>query len=265
MTSVSYLDMSHNRLTNMQGVLKSFKLLKLLNVSYNYLYQLPNLDSLTKLQVLDASFNQLSALNRSVFRHNTGIIYLSLENNALYTLPLDIFQNLQNLKVLSCTNNRLNTLQPRVFENLTSLISLRLSYNHISDISDLFWELSKLEHLEIQQNTIQSLPVGVFDHCKSLKFINFTTNSISVIESAVFNDTNLQTLDLRSNNLYLVTETSFTKLQNYTLLVDESATCCFTNNVNCISENPRPVYLTCRRILNGTLLQISMWSLVWLA
>ena len=77
----------------------------------------------------------------------------------------------------------------------------------------------------------------------------------------VFNDTNIQTLDLRSNDLYLVTRTSFTTQQDYTVLVDHSATCCFANNITCISEKPKPVYLTCRRILNGTLLQISMWSL----
>ena len=162
---------------------------------------------------------------------------------------------------MTCTYNRLTTLPRGVFGNLTSLISLKLSYNQLLDISGVFLGLSRLEHLEIQQNAIHTLPAAVFDHCKNLKFINFSTNSINRIGRMVFNNTKIQTLDLRSNDLYLVTETSFIKLQDYTVLVDESATCCFADNVTCISENPRPVYLTCRRILNGILLQMSMWSL----
>ena len=197
------------------------------------------------------------------FNTTLKFIYISLDSNALFTLPVDIFQNLQNLQVLTCTNNLLNTLTPGVFRNLTSLISLDLSYNYLLEISDLFGGLSSLEHLQIQFNMIHSLPAAIFYHCKNLKFINFSTNSISIIGDLVFNDTNIQTLDLRSNDLYLVTKYSFinTKLQDYTVLVDESATCCFADNVTCISEKPRPVYLTCKKILNGTLLQISMWSL----
>ena len=262
MTSMTYLDMSHNRLTNMpKNFLRSLTSLKFLNISYNYLYQLPRLHSLTNLQVLDASFNQLSSLNRNIFQHNTEIIYISLDSNAIFTLPIDVFQNLQSLQVLTCTNNLLNTLPPGIFGNLTSLISLNLSYNHLSDIPDLFWGLFRLEHLEIQQNALHTVPAGVFDHCMNLKFINFSTNSIRIIGHMVFNETNIQILDLRSNNLYLVTKASFTKLQDYTLLVDNSLTCCFADNITCISEKPKPVYLTCRRILNGTLLQMSMWGL----
>ena len=262
MTSMTYLDMAHNRLTNMhKDVFQSLHSLKFLNISNNYLYQLPRLDSLTRLQVLDIGFNQLSSLNPNSFRNNTNIIYLSLDSNAIFTFSVDTFQNLQNLQVLTCTNNKLNSLPPGVFGNLTSLISLILSYNHLSDISGVLWGLSRLEHLEIQQNMIHALPAGIFDQCKSLKFINSSTNSINTIGRAVFNVTNIQTLDLRSNSLKLVTESSFTKLQGYTVLVDESATCCFADNVTCISENAKPVYLTCRRILNETLLQISMWSL----
>ena len=262
MTSVTYLDMSYNKLTSMlKDVLKSLNNLKLLNIAYNYLHHLPTLHSLINLQVLDASFNHLSSLNQNIFQRNTGIIYISLDNNAIFTLPVNIFQNQQSLQVLTCANNLLDTLPPRVFGNLTTLVSLKLSYNNLSDITELFWGLPELEDLEIQHNTIHTLPAGVFDHCKKLKFVNFSTNSINIIGQAVFSDTNIQTLDLRSNNLYFVTKTSFTKMQDYTVLVDESATCCFADKVTCISENPRPVYLTCRRLLNGTLLQMSMWSL----
>ena len=258
MTSVTYLDMSHNKLTSMhKNALQSLKSLKFWTISYNYLYQLPRMNSLTSLQIMDAAFNQLSSLNGNIFQHNTEIIYISLDSNALFTLPVDIFQNLQNLQVLSCTNNLLNTLPPGIFGNLTSLISLKLSYNHLLDISYLSGGLSMLEHLEIQLNMVHTLPAGVFDYCNNLKFINFSTNSLSMIGNVGFNDTNLQTLDLRSNDLYLVTKFSFTKLQDYTLLVDESATCCFVDTVTCISKKPRPVYLTCRRIMNGILLQIS--------
>ena len=262
MTSVTYLDISHNRLTSMhRDVFQSLNSMQFLNLSYNHLYQLPRFDSLTNLQVLDASFNQLPSLNPNIFRHNTEIIYISLDSNAIVRLPVNIFQNLQNLQVLTWTNNLLNTLSPGVFGNLSSLLSLNLSNNYLSDISSTLWGLSKLEHLEIQNNKLHTLPAGIFEHCKNLKFVNFSTNSINTIGRAVLNGTNIQTLDLRSNDLYLVTKASFTKLQHYTVLADKSATCCFVDNATCISKNPRPVYLTCKRILNGTLLQISMWSL----
>ena len=262
MTSMTYLDMSYNKLTNMhEDVFKSLNDLKLLNISYNVLNHLPILHSLINLQVLDASFNQVSSLKQNIFRHNTKLIYISLDSNSIFTFPVDIFRNLQSLQVLTCTNNLLDTLPTSVFKHFSALVSLKLSYNHLSDISEIFWGLLRLEYLEIHHNTIHSLPVGVFDHCKKLKFVNFSTNSINIIGRAVFSDTDVQTVDLRSNDLHLVTKSSFTKLQDYTVLVDESATCCFADKVTCISENPRPVYLTCRRLLDGTLLQMCMWSL----
>ena len=98
----------------------------------------------------------------------------------------------------------------------------------------------------------------------NLQYLNLSANSLQRIASNTFNiaSERFQSVDLRNNELLLVKQDSFEGLSNLVIiLVDNFATCCFMENSSCVSTSSRPVYLTCKRMLDKLLLRISMWLL----
>ena len=96
-----------------------------------------------------------------------------------------------------------------------------------------------------------------------LVFVNISYNAIHTIGSNIFNkESKLQTLDMRENAMYNVRHSSFkTNPPNTTIIVDKYATCCFMDKTQCVSLQPRPEYLTCKKMLQDVLLRISVWVL----
>ena len=96
----------------------------------------------------------------------------------------------------------------------------------------------------------------------NLRFVNVSDNMIQTISPQIFsNESNLQTFDARQNTMYKVTHDSFKIPQNATFIVDKYATCCFMEEEQCLSLEPRPEYLTCNRMLRDVFLRISVWVL----
>ena len=268
MTSLRFLDISHNILRNISNNLfLEITGIVFLNMSHNNILAFPTLESLARLQIVDLSFNEVSLLDPHMFGSKPELIFLSLDHNNIIELPVELLYGMPNAQVLNLQVNQVQELIYKAFKNQGKLTTLNIEHNHLSYVGrDSFFGLHKLHNLYCQENKILNLDKDTFAYLTEIQFINLSQNDISRIDDNVFHtDADIATLDLRSNNLRFVREDFFERLKESTILVDESSTCCFTANANCISESPRLVYLTCKRMLDGSLLQISMWTLGFFA
>ena len=110
-------------------------------------------DSLSDLEYLDLSFNELSALPADVFDGFTDLKYLNLGVNDLSALPADVFDSPSKLEHLSLSNNQLDALPADVFDGLSSLEVLKLNFNELDELpAGLFDGLSSLEYVSLAHN-----------------------------------------------------------------------------------------------------------------
>ena len=237
--SVLYLDISHNNLEIIhQFVFRPLVNLMYLNVSINNLKDLPSFHDAVNLETLDFSRNDLATLgDEYTFGNLSRLALLYLDNNQLRELAIGTFDGLTDLLVLSVRNNKLTRLLPGSFKYSQRLISLRLSDNKIRSLTRyLFLGLNELVEIDLHGNLILSIQTDTF--------IGSFCNVI----------------DLRSNPLSLIQQGSFHGLNNTTILVDDSTTCCFDRYVKrCLAANPPSVYLTCHRMLDNISVRMCMW------
>ena len=260
------LDISGNKLSQIdRSTLTNLVSLDYLNLARNTISFLPNLENLKKLSILDISINSLQHLSQSTFKGLHNLEFLNVRYNNLADLPKITFQELISLISLDLSYNNLSRIHEETFHNQSNLIRLSIAGNSLKYLHiKSFYELKKLSHLDLQENRISILHAEVFLSLIDLQFLNLSANSVQTIASNTFNivSESFQSVDLRDNQLLLVTKDSFEGLPNsVNILVDNFATCCFMENNSCISTFSRPVYLTCKRMLDKFLLRMSMWVL----
>ena len=260
------LDISGNKLSRIdRSTLKNLVSLDYLNLARNTISFLPNLENLKKLSILDISINSLQNLSQSTFKGLHNLEFLNMSYNNFPDLPQTIFQELVSLISLDLSYNNLTRIHEETFNNQSNLVRLSIAGNHLKYLHiRSFLELKQLSHLDLQENSISILHAEVFLSLINLQFLNLSANSVQTIASNTFSivSKSLQSVDLRDNQLLLVTQYSFEGLSNsVNILVDNFATCCFMENNSCVSTFSRPVYLTCKRMLDKLLLRISMWAL----
>ena len=234
------LDLGNNNLTlNAPHMFTSLTALQRLNINKNKISRfLPSLLKTTvKLQSLDASENFLKSVPIQCLANLSKLVYLNMSRNLLSELPS--FSAQEQLQVLDLSENKVMSLKPAKFYNLEQLTFLSLC-----------------------KNALVALPGQIFYPMNNLRFLNVSNNMIQTISSLAFsNKSQLETIDARGNDLYRVSHESFKNIQNTTFIVDKYATCCFIDEEQCLSLEPRPEYLTCNRMLRDVFLRISVWVL----
>ena len=268
LTNLKIIDLSSNSLIEItDSVWQSAHNLQLVNISYNNLSSFPPFQSAESLLAYDISNNVLTTLHPHAFLSMFSLSYLTLDNNLLKEIPVKAFKDLLTLETLYLGRNLLQHIEYGTFSALTSLKTLDVSNNLLSKIhSEFFLGLLSIEYIQLHHNKIKRLPMDVFHNLTQVKFVNISYNSIQAIDKDIISTRSIiDTFDLRYNGLYLVEHASFLafkNMDNLTVLVDNFATCCFSSNPsNCIPQSPKPVYLTCRRMLDNIGLRLSMWIL----
>ena len=151
----------------------------------------PNLLAFGKLQCLDLSYNKISRIEQ--LDSLTKLMSLELWSNQLTSfVGLDKLTNLQSLKLSS--NRLMNT---EGLDKLTNLKSLELWGNQITSIVGLH-KLTNLQSLELNSNQITSI-VGLHK-LTNLQSLILSSNQLTSIEG-LDELTNLHSLVLRSNLL----------------------------------------------------------------
>ena len=145
-TNLTYLDLSHNSIRNLDA-LSSMHQLEYLNLSHNAAVSMEAISNLTNLKTLDISYNSL-----------------------VTTAPV---ANLVNLTYLDLSANDLMKLEG--IEPLTQLTHFGASYNNLIDIN-ILKDCTQLQHLEVSNNTL--LNIDVVAGFTKLEYLDFSYNEV---------------------------------------------------------------------------------------
>lgn len=156
--SVQALDMTANRLISLKGIGKLTELLKL-RVPGNLLKKLPSeMQSLTKLQVLDVSFNKKLRTLPAKIENLVQLQELCAYACPLGSLPPGLWK-LARLQTLNLGRTMLRKL-PSEIAGLEKLVSLDLSCNQLRELPPAVGNLPKLRSLNLSGNNLTHVPAS---------------------------------------------------------------------------------------------------------
>ncbi len=161
----------------------------------------PELENLTKLEVLDLRANQLSGSIPPQLKNLTKLTVLDLRANQLSGSIPSQLKNLTELDVLDLRTNQLSGSIPPELGNLTKLMLLGLGENQLSgSIPHELGDLTKLTVLDLHANQLSgSIPPELGDLTK-LEVFDLRVNQISgYIPPELGNLRYLVKLDLRAD------------------------------------------------------------------
>lgn len=199
LTQIEILDISHNRLTELDVKLFSkFSALRELFLGNNLIHTI-QMDSSKlgiNLQVVDLSYNKLSYLGK-------------------------IFEEASKLKVLKVDNNMIQDLESFVL-TCESLIEVSLHQNQLITVPKFLKECKQLQALDLSYNKIGSLSSSAFSGIRNLINLNLGGNQIATVSNKTFANisSELKTLNLANNRIENIERLAFvglTKLSNLRL------------------------------------------------
>jgi len=196
--NLKQLNISNNQLTDLPSSIQSLTNLKELSIYNNQLTHLPSeIQSLTNLKKLSISNNKLTHLPPSI-QSLTNLKELNISNNQLTHLPSEI-QSLTNLKELSISNNKLTHLPPSI-QSLTNLQKLNTSNNQLTHLPSEIRSLTNLKELSISNNQLTHLPSEI-PSLTNLKELSISNNQLTHLPSEIQSLTNLKELNTSNNKL----------------------------------------------------------------
>ena len=147
--TLEFLDLSHNKLSELPDNFFRFKKLKIAFFSFNDFVILPSVfKECNNLFMLGFKANKLEIFDENILPLN--ISWLILTDNRLRKLP-DSIGKLTKMRKFLLSGNRLTTL-PSSMKNLQNLELLRLSANKLIEIPEWLTELPKLAWLAFSGN-----------------------------------------------------------------------------------------------------------------
>ncbi|XP_015515333.1 leucine-rich repeat neuronal protein 1 [Neodiprion lecontei] len=164
------LDLSQNNLQRFFFKCNTENNLASLNVSHNklpYLNDTALTTQISKLQVLDLSYNVLQHITHWTFEHMKALHVLKLNENPLNNnIDKDAFKNLVSLVDLDLTNVSCSYFPAGLFTPLVSLRHLSLSSNPIKQLPEL---PTAIQVLDISRTNIISLGQIAVSHLRILR------------------------------------------------------------------------------------------------
>ncbi|KAJ8404354.1 hypothetical protein AAFF_G00341270 [Aldrovandia affinis] len=158
---------------------------------------------LWSLRILVLSNSGLQLLQPQALNSLSFLEKLDLSHNELPQLPPDFSQSLSSLRVLRLDHNSLDRLGLRSLERLENLEKLDLSHNRIHTVElGALRGLSRLRHLYLQGNRLEAVQEGVLTMLLGLEVLLLGHNNISRIETeALASLHSLSLLGLEGNRL----------------------------------------------------------------
>ncbi|KAG9269323.1 podocan [Astyanax mexicanus] len=201
LTSLEYLDLSNNNLTDVPSGLP--RSLVILHLEKNSINRIPA-DALTpirNLQYLLLHNNRLRArtIDRDAFRGLKRLHTLHMYNNLLERVPRGLPRRAKTLMIL---HNMISEISRDDLINLHTLTELNLSYNRLTSAKlhrEAFRKLRLLETMDLSGNKLQALPMGL---PKSLQVLKMKDNQIEAVpEGALAGMAKLREFYLSNNQL----------------------------------------------------------------
>lgn len=145
--------------------------------------------------------NQLKVIPGNVFDQLTKLEMLDLSWNKITSIHENGFKGLDNLRTLKLNRNQLQKFKLHTFENVPLLEELLLNNNHIETIEDGTLKLSNLKRLDLSHNKLTELSNSIFKDCRQLEYLDLRSNHITLLRRSVYGLGNLQFLNLDNNRI----------------------------------------------------------------
>jgi protein NUD1 len=187
------LDVSRNRISQLDGVPKTVRHLR---ISHNCLTDLAAWGHLNNLQYVDVSNNEIESL--SAFKYLVHLRGLRADNNQIKSL--DGISQLDGLLSLRMRNNLVETLDFSGTK-LQRLTDLDLQKNKLGIVQNLK-ELRSLSILNLEENKLTQFSLSDADMLWSLKYLRLSGNNLESIDVSRY--PNLRLLYLDRNRLGVV-------------------------------------------------------------
>ncbi|TSN39281.1 Oligodendrocyte-myelin glycoprotein [Bagarius yarrelli] len=170
--NIHFLNLSHNRLHDLDRVLSHFAHLRTLDISHNHLSQFPT--GLPRaLWVIHASANRIRYLEKNDTAYQWNLQSLDLSNNQLERVVF-INNTLPSLQALNLSYNKFWTVPTNMPHNLEMV---DLSHNFLLQIlPGSLDRLPRLSQFYLHANRFASLSEGVFNRLKALQLLTLGDN-----------------------------------------------------------------------------------------
>ncbi|KTF82786.1 hypothetical protein cypCar_00024638 [Cyprinus carpio] len=178
--NIQSLNLTHNRLSDLDHHLSSFTHLRILDISYNRLLHFPA--SLPRaLWEINVSGNRLRVLNKDDTAYQWNLRVLDLSVNKMERVVF-INNTLPNLKALNLSHNKFWTVPTNMPHNLEVV---DLSHNTLVQIlPGSINRLHSLARFYLHANRFTTISEGAFEHLQSLKLITLGDNPWACEETA---------------------------------------------------------------------------------
>ncbi|KAM7356632.1 artichoke [Cochliomyia hominivorax] len=188
-----------------------------ITIQSDELKHLPDFSGLLSLTYLSVQSKSLTELQPHWFRHLPKLQNVHITGGEhLNRLESGLFDGLISLKNLDLSRNGINWIHLRALTRLPNLVSLKLSYNQISDvgmIGRIIKDLENLKKMRLDHNIINIIEDGSFVDLPHLSELHLNDNRVTEIEYGAFLRTPmLKTIYLHNNHIKRIHPESF--LQN---------------------------------------------------
>jgi len=161
---VLFIDLSNNEIRKIPDEFKKFPNLKEVNLSFNKIKKLENLNNIKLLRKVEVYENELKSVN---LKNVPNLKYLDLSYNNLESGDLEDIFKLTGLTELQLLRNNIKSIEG--IEALTSLEVIKLEFNQIKDISPLD-SLKNLKFVSVAENPLDKALIE--------KWIKFTQDNM---------------------------------------------------------------------------------------
>ncbi|KAI4502908.1 hypothetical protein M0802_001952 [Mischocyttarus mexicanus] len=181
LSSLTRLDLSLNALrtieeSSFEGLVK----LKWLSLQDNNILLVPAtaLTRLPALAHLHVEFNRVAALSAELIRStSSSLVTLGLTRNLVREIPGRLFYNFENLISIELSGNMLSAISQNTFAGLEdTLLNLDVSYNRLSVINEL--PLRNLLSLNLAGNQLKRISPETLKQLPRLQYLNLSSNAL---------------------------------------------------------------------------------------
>ncbi|XP_014218318.1 toll-like receptor Tollo [Copidosoma floridanum] len=170
------------------GAFRGLVSLQNLDLSYNKLQKLDNkthglLDDCLSLEKINLSHNKIVHVTSKTFPHNPWVPYrireIDLSQNGIQALSFDFTLGTRKSTYLNLSDNNINEIRKYVIGNLTEVVTLDLSHNELTDLSeqDFISLPPNLTNLVISHNRFNHLPWKKIVAMPNLRLLDLEYNN----------------------------------------------------------------------------------------
>jgi len=222
MINLQMLDLSHNKLTSLDGIFSRDNRYGQLLELFLHDNELTDISALCEVventvELKDSEGNVTGTYTENVIKNRAPMLrFLTLDNNYLGDEDLTAFGNFKVLKYLSLGHNNISSVSS--LKNVRTLLELHLQDNRIEDVRDLRY-LDHLQSLYLSGNNIRN----VFSGSKevNVSYLKYLTDlEILYLDNNYIEDIS----DLAPLDNLLVLNANNNQLQDLSVLADKGET-----------------------------------------